>query len=244
MALAMDDSPQDRAEIPGEYTDLRQEPAGKDGGREEVPVEIHPPHQPIHSVRDFLLQLVTITAGVLIALSLEGLLEWNHYRMLVREARETITREIADNRKELESSLANLATRQKDLDAALRMTSELLESKKSEVKQISLGFSFAELSTAIWQSAERTGAVAHMDYPEVPEYSRLYAAQQLFADHQTRMLERVAAALAITGAGDPHAATVRDLEVFRQQVLALRADLAILQQLGRQLAGLYGTRGE
>ena len=65
-------------------------------------MEIHPPHGPIHSLKEFSLQLVTITAGILIALSLEGLVEWNHNRALVREARTTISREIADNRKELE----------------------------------------------------------------------------------------------------------------------------------------------
>ena len=93
---------------------------------------------------------------------------------------------------------------------------------------------------ASWQTAERTGALAHMEYSEVQDYSRLYGAQQLFADRQAQMLERIAGALAIMGAGDPHSAPVRDLELFRQQVLALRGDLAILQQLGRQLAGLYG----
>jgi hypothetical protein len=47
---------------------------------------IHPPEGPIHSIKDFLLALTTITAGVLIALSLEGFIEWNHNRRLVREA--------------------------------------------------------------------------------------------------------------------------------------------------------------
>jgi hypothetical protein len=49
---------------------------------------------------------------------------------------------------------------------------------------------------------------------------------------------------AIMGAGGPHSAPVRDLEVFRQHVLALRSDLVILQQLGQQLASLYGDTAE
>jgi hypothetical protein len=57
-------------------------------------MEIHPPHGSIHSLKDFFLQLATITAGVLIALLLEGLVEWNHNRGLVHEARTTIGREI------------------------------------------------------------------------------------------------------------------------------------------------------
>ncbi len=35
-------------------------------------MEVHPPHQPIHTVRDFLLHIFTITIGLLIALGLEA----------------------------------------------------------------------------------------------------------------------------------------------------------------------------
>ena len=57
-------------------------------------MDIHPPH-PIHTWKDFGIQLVTITAGILIALSLEGVRESIHDRAIVREARENIRREIA-----------------------------------------------------------------------------------------------------------------------------------------------------
>ena len=168
-------------------------------------VEVHP-HDSIHSFRDFLLQLVTITAGVLIALSLEGLLEWNHYRILVREARDTIALEIADNRKEVDIALAGLDERKKNLETALQLANELLNAKKSDVHEIKLESNIAELGASSWQSAERTGALGHMDYAEVQRYSRIYALQDLYADHQRRSLERLAAALAILSNGDPHQA--------------------------------------
>jgi hypothetical protein len=41
-----------------------------------------------------LVEFFVVTAGVPIALLLEGLLEWNHYRALVQEARQTLTRTI------------------------------------------------------------------------------------------------------------------------------------------------------
>jgi len=89
-----------------EETAPSEEPAADPAAVQGVSVDIHPPHGPIRSWKDFLLQLVTITAGVLIALSLEGVREWSHYRTLVREARETLAREIAENMKEV-----NIATR-------------------------------------------------------------------------------------------------------------------------------------
>jgi hypothetical protein len=130
-------------------------------------VEVHPPHGPIHSWKDFSLQLITITAGVLIALSLEGVRESIRDRALVREARENIAREIADNKKEVDGELAGIDERRKNLQAALRFADELLKTKHTSLQKLNLGSSLAELSAASWQTAERTGALAHMEYSEV-----------------------------------------------------------------------------
>lgn len=203
-------------------------------------MEVHPPHAAAHSLREFLAQLGTITAGVLIALSIEGLLEWNHYRTLVREAKATIDLEIADNKKELDGVLAGSESLKKDLDTALRLANDLLTTKKSDVHQINLGFEIAELSTASWRSAESTGALGHMEYSDVREYSTLYEIQDLLAQQQRRGIEGVAAASAIfTDNRDPHQAPAGDLELFRQQVLGMRANLQIQEQIGRRLSAAY-----
>ena len=39
-------------------------------------MDIHPSQGPIHSFKDFLFHLLTVIIGILIALSLEGLLDW------------------------------------------------------------------------------------------------------------------------------------------------------------------------
>jgi len=41
----------------------------------EAPMDVHPVHGSIHSVRDFFRHLLTITIGILIALGLEGIVE-------------------------------------------------------------------------------------------------------------------------------------------------------------------------
>jgi hypothetical protein len=50
-------------------------------------MDLHPPHQPIHTLKDFLLHLLTITVGLFIALTLEAAIESLHHRHLVRDAR-------------------------------------------------------------------------------------------------------------------------------------------------------------
>jgi hypothetical protein len=158
--------------------------------------------------------------------------------MLVREARQMISQEIADNRKELDGVLADSDGGLKNLDLALRRISELLNAKKSDIRASTLGFSGADLSAASWQSAQRTGALGYMKYSEVQEYSRLYGVQDLYTEHQRRTLEQTASM--IVPIRDPDSPTPpEDLKLLRRQVLALRAHLIVEEQLGRQLADIY-----
>jgi hypothetical protein len=203
-------------------------------------VDIHPPHGAAHSWKDFLIQLGTITAGVLIALSFEGAREWRHERTLVREARETITRELADNSKELDGVLADMSERRKSLQAALQFADDRLAAKKTDIHELKLSSSLADLSTSSWQTAERTNALAHMDYAEVQTYSRVYNAQELYAGQQRKSVELIAAASAfVLGGGDPNIAPVKDIEEFRQRLLTLIGETGIEEQFGRQLAAAY-----
>jgi hypothetical protein len=119
----------------------------------------------VHSWKDFGVQLMTITAGILIALSLEGVRESIHDRALVREARENIRREIADNAREVAGEIKGLPDRTRKLDAAFRFVNELLKTRHTDVRTLELELVFPTLSAASWQTAERTGALAHMDMP-------------------------------------------------------------------------------
>jgi hypothetical protein len=204
-------------------------------------VDIHPPH-PIHSWKDFGVQLVTITAGILIALSLEGVRESIHDRALVREARENIHREIADNQREVDGEIAAMPGRAKKLDAALRFANDLLKTKRTEVHQVELGLSFPTLRAASWQTADRTGALAHMDYAEVQKYAELYAFQDFLTAQHRRALDVLAAAIGLVTAtddGDPTKTAPADLQRFREQVIALRSILFIEEQMTHTASERY-----
>ena len=86
-------------------------------------MDIHPPEGPVHSFKDFLFHLLTVTIGILIALSLEGLLEWHHHRALVQEARINLASEIRENRQHLEQGL----TRAPDAERRLNVTMKAID---------------------------------------------------------------------------------------------------------------------
>jgi len=205
-------------------------------------VDIHPPHGSIHSWNDFLIQLGTITAGVLIALSLEGVRETLRDRALVREARENIRRELGDNKRGIDGEIAKMNERAGQFDTTLRLTNDLLKTQQSDVHRFELGFSFPTLSVASWQTAERTGALAHMDYAEVQKFANAYIAQDFCVQQQRRAFDALSSALGILTAaegGDPTKASQAELERFRQQVITLRSVLFVEEQLARGLSETY-----
>jgi septal ring factor EnvC (AmiA/AmiB activator) len=188
--------------------------------------------------RDFFVQLVIVTAGVLIALLLQGLVDWQRGQALVREARANIRQELQDNIKEIDGEIAGFKRRRANLENALQLANDLLASGKSDINQIDVGSSLAGLTAASWRSAERTGALALMEYRDVQALSGVYDAQDLYVAQQRRSLERVAGAMAAVAKG-PHAAPRADLEGFRRDVLALLGDLTVERQLAEQLSESY-----
>jgi hypothetical protein len=189
--------------------------------------------------RYFFIELLIVTSGVLIALSVDSLREWNQYRMLVREARATIAREIVENKREVDISLSEVENRRTNISNAITLANDLLATKKSAITEFKLGFSIAEVSSAGWQTAERTGALSHMDYSEVQKFSRLYAAQDLFTTQQRQAVQRISAAIAILSDSNPHDAQPEGLRAFRQHLLALGGELEVERQLSERLSGLY-----
>ena len=193
---------------------------------------------PVVNWRDFFVQLVIVTVGVLIALLLQGLVDWQRGQALVREARANLRLELQDNLRDVDGEIAGLKRRQANLDTALQLTNDLFARGTSDINRIDVGSSLANLSSASWRSAERTGALALMEYRHVQALSRVYDAQDLYVAQQRRSLERVAGAMATVAKG-PHAAPRADLEAFRRDVLALLGELTVEGQLAEQLSRSY-----
>ena len=145
-------------------------------------MEIHAPHEPIHTKRDFFLHLFTITVGLLIALSLEGLVEYAHHRHLVREARDNIRRELELNHDAAQSDLGNM---QKKIDlqkANVASIHRLMVDDKQFHGGVTNTWDFISLNDSAWKTARETGALGYMPYDEVQRYSDLYLLQGLVND--------------------------------------------------------------
>src|SRR5205807_9638345 len=136
-------------------------------------LDVHPPHAAIHSVKDFLIHLLAITVGLLIALSLEAMVEWIHYRHLVHEAETNFSTEIRENQQELTKSLEGMRAAEEQLQHFIKLVHQLEVDRGTPLNQVNFSWTLATLHDTSWNTARETGAVAHMDYDEVKRYTRV-----------------------------------------------------------------------
>ncbi len=200
-------------------------------------MEIHPPEKPIHSVRDFLLQILTITVGILIALSLEALLTAVHHRSLVQEARANLTHELQANRREVnEAVLKEMPRLTGEQDKALRVVEALLAKHPPASADLRARYRIAQVTSTSWATAQSTGAVAFMEYGEIERFANVYDLQGRFAALQDRLVEGYVTA---GPGGDPDSASVDELRQWKQRIVTIQAHLQATRQLGQALVAEY-----
>jgi hypothetical protein len=194
-----------------------------------------------YTFADYAFQFITVTAGVLIALFIDGLAERNSNRELLDSARATIRQELADNRTDLEKTLLGIAKDQEAMLSAITFADDMLSAGKTKIDSVNLHYNAADQVTdSGWRTAERTGALALMDYSEVQKYSRIYDFQALFLEQQRQALAQVVLAGSIFRGGFDHDhPNQKDLETFRARVKDLLALIDLQQQFGKKLLEDY-----
>jgi hypothetical protein len=150
-------------------------------------MDVHPPHGPIQSVKEFMVHLLAITIGLLIALGLESSVEWLHHRHVAEDARENIRAEYLANRQDIARQVKALPAEEKHLEEILDWMTEVQSGHAGEPPADFMWTSVL-LRDAAWNAASQTGAVAFMKYDEVRQYSQLYALQRLYGSVLERNL--------------------------------------------------------
>ena len=205
-----------------------------------VRMEIHVPDHPIAGWRETVKHLSIITAGVLIALALEGVVTWFDHRMLVREAVANLTAELQTNQKELGGLFAALQKEQQQLEHLDELTGIVLAGQPLTNQSFSLETHGAELKNAAVTTGEITGAFGYMEYSEVRRYADVYDLQAQFMRLQEREGQHFSDVLAfarrIPTADHPNAETV---ERWRSLIDVALAGVVAREQLGQQLQRRY-----
>jgi hypothetical protein len=138
-------------------------------------MDVHAPHEPVHTWKDFFIHLTIVTIGLFIALMLEALVEYVHHRHVVAEARANIRLEIQENHTAAQNDLV-LVQQNIDTIKSNIQTIHLLKQHPKSTAHLHLAnsMSFDSLSDTAWRTARDTGALSYMPYNEAQRYSDLY----------------------------------------------------------------------
>jgi hypothetical protein len=207
-------------------------------------IEVHPPSEPVHGWRDFLIHLATITIGLLIALSLEGCVEFWHHRNLVHEAEESLQIEIKANAQELQSALDDVRQEQEVLRQDLAVMKKIIANpKETNREDMTINFRIRTFANVSWKTAQSTGALSYMPYERAKEYSKLYEAQNEIdeAEHQA-VRDTVLAVAPFLGLkkGDANPGGGEAVKIA-DRLEILRGQLLFLEDLIKKLDGKYKT---
>ena len=146
-------------------------------------MEVHAPDHPIHTWRDFLIHIATITIGLLIALGLEAAVEALHHRHLRAETRENLRAEIAANQQDFPRDLKALDGEVKELNNNLSLLHRLRShAKAAPGERIRFDWFWSGPSDAAWQTAKTTGVLSLMENQAVGDFDSVYSQQKLVDD--------------------------------------------------------------
>jgi hypothetical protein len=205
-------------------------------------IDVHPPHEPLYSWRDFFIHLATITIGLLIALSLEGCVEWQHHRHLVHEAEASLHREIEGNSKNVQATLDDVHKQQDALAQDIVVLKKIIANPKVINKdEMSIGFHISGFQSVSWKTAQSTGALSYMPYDRAEDYSNIYDQQELVDEAQKQAArDAIVSVGPFLGSkiGDPNP-SAEDAAVIKQHIEVLGGQLFLLESLLKALDSNY-----
>ena len=204
-------------------------------------MDIHPPHRAVSSLSQFFRELVTITAGILIALTLEGVVNWRHHRTLAREARANIVNELRENQRDLTKERQDLQKMEQDGQVLISLVHQLETNRTTPIRQFQYAFTLAELHSTSWNTASATGALSFMPYTEVKRYTEVYDLQHAFTALQERAF---AASLDVQGLAtllwrNPATLTTAELSDAERRLGIALADVAAMDEIAKPLNQRY-----
>jgi hypothetical protein len=141
-------------------------------------LDVHPPHAPTHTWKDFFIHIATIVVGLFIAVGLEQAVERIHQHYELRETREALEHERESNRRRMEGNTRHWL----EMNAALRNDLLVLDEVRRHpgIAQADLpgdlNYNQApfEYDHAVWDAAEKNGIIRLMPLNEANEDQSFY----------------------------------------------------------------------
>jgi hypothetical protein len=222
-------------------------------------LDVHPPHHPTHTWKDFFIHMATISVGLLIAIGLEQTVEVIHHR----HQRDALEQELrAEGMRNLHIALGNIEFTEAAIDQLTEQFGELQEMaghhQPPRERQSPTGTGptvIARPAVSAWVVAQQNGSLELLPHDEAQRFVRVYSVAQMVSAaidqvNTDRRAYSAARDLAVVDASTLRAVASSpkstDLSLLDpQQVAALRQSTATLIEAQREFIGfnlfLYGA---
>jgi hypothetical protein len=205
-------------------------------------MDVHAPHEPIHTWRDFALHLVVVTIGLVIALSLEAFVEHLHQRHLLHTAETNLRAELQDNRDFLAGDEHQLDRTEAELQQDIA-TLIARKSNPSLAEPLNFGWVWNGAQDSAWTTARDSGALALMPFDTQQGWSVIYGQQGAVNEQAAVYIADIYRASAPTKGRSFADLTPAQLDQTIAGLQQALADLDHLRDLCRSLDVIYHRTG-
>ena len=149
-------------------------------------LDVHPPHEEVHSWKSFFIHIATIVIGLLIAVGLEQTVEYFHHRHQLAETREALAVERRGNvasfvamRDEFHRFVPKLKTNLAIFDYLRKHPNAAPSTWPGKLDWLTFS---TVASDVAWRTAQQSGVLQYMPIDEVQRTDELYRRLTNFSD--------------------------------------------------------------
>jgi hypothetical protein len=202
-------------------------------------LDVHAPHGPTHSWRDFLGHIAAISIGLLLALALEKLVEYVHERHQLTEARGELAMEVAENRRTSAMNVIEASRIQQELDADLKIIQAVrLHAPVGDAK-FDYSVKFYATRDGPWQAVRQSGSLNLMPYGELQTYAWFHGILTSVMESMHAFETALHIGAAIATSAPPETLNEHDLNELANKTMEAQGRLVNLRMfLGYEEEGL------
>ena len=142
-------------------------------------LDVHPPHTPTHTWRDFFIHIATIVIGLLIAVGLEQTVEYIHHREQIKQAREALVAEHAENIRRYHGNVRDHLLRIANQNNDQRILRYLLRNAGTSQDKLPGVMTYGTITIdepmeAAWSTLEHSNTASLVPPAELSDYASEY----------------------------------------------------------------------
>jgi len=144
-------------------------------------LDVHPPHEPVHTWKAFFIHIATIVIGLIIAVCLEQAVEYLHHRHQLHHLRSALAAELKANSEIVSKNVEAFARMRLKLNRNMELLRAAQMARAPSVLKLDYGWSDPfRIQDGTWQTAQKNGSLGLVADEDLRLYSHVYGTMDHF----------------------------------------------------------------